>query len=53
MSSFLANSARSSVDGNAVRAYVSFNTFNCAASALLRFFLITGSSAVGITDTGS
>lgn len=30
---FLANSTRSSVDGNAVRLYVSLRTFNCSASA--------------------
>ena len=43
MSSFFASSARSSVDGNAVRAYVALSTSNWRASARLRFFLIVGS----------
>ena len=52
MSSSTANAWRSSVEGNAVRWYVSFRTFSCAASALLRFFLIIGSS-VGAAATAS
>ena len=40
--SFFASSMRSSVEGKAVRLYVSLRTLSCSASARLRFFL-TGS----------
>jgi hypothetical protein len=49
MSSSAANAWRSSVEGKAVRWYVSFKTFSCVASALLRFFLTVGSSCEGTT----
>lgn len=51
MSSIFASAFRSSVDGKAVLSYVSFRTFNWAASARLRFFLIVDSSGE-IGDTG-
>jgi len=46
MSSFLASSARSSVEGKAVRLYVSFKTLSWFASARFRFFLMIGSSVL-------
>lgn len=53
MSSILASAMRSSVEGKAVRLYVSLRTLSCAASARLRFFLIVGSSGeVGVTGGG-
>ena len=44
MSSAFAKAMRSSVEGNAVRAYVSFKTLSWLASARFRFFLTVGSS---------
>lgn len=45
ISNILASSFRSSVDGKAVRWYVSLRTFSWAASARFLFFFNTGSSA--------
>ena len=39
MFNFIASSCRSSVEGKAVRAYTSFKTRNCSASARFLFFL--------------
>jgi len=44
ISSILASAMRSSVEGKAVRAYVSLRTFSWAASARFLFFLMVGSS---------
>ena len=53
MSSIFASAMRSSVEGKAVRLYVSFRTLSCAASARFRFFLMVGSSGeVGVTGGG-
>lgn len=58
MSSNFASARRSSVEGNAVRLYVSVKILSWAASARFRFFLIVGSSDVvgdkggGLYDVG-
>ncbi len=44
MSSIFAKAIRSSVEGKAVRAYVSLRTLSWLASARFRFFLTVGSS---------
>lgn len=44
MFNFIASSPRSSVEGKAVRAYTSFKTRNCSASARFLFFLGGGCS---------